>query len=105
MKLWPDLAFGGNSPVQESFKHSIIVVLPAPLGPTMRVRGLKKVTTCLFSGSKLRMPLISILSTVLILIPPSSLSPTIILYTIYITLLFLVFLKCRAYNQETNTLN
>jgi hypothetical protein len=32
----------------------------------MRVRGLKKATTCLFSGSKLRMPLISILSTVLI---------------------------------------
>lgn len=25
MKLWPDLAFGGNSPVQESFKHSIMV--------------------------------------------------------------------------------
>lgn len=25
MKLWPDLAFGGNSPVQESFKHSMIV--------------------------------------------------------------------------------
>ena len=25
MKLWPDLALGGNSPVQESFKHSMIV--------------------------------------------------------------------------------
>lgn len=25
MKLWPDLALGGNSPVHESFKHSIIV--------------------------------------------------------------------------------
>lgn len=92
MKLWPDLALGGNSPVQESFKHSMIVcekmhvwesikligwgwlfrnemehtVLPAPLGPTIRVKGLKKVMTFLFSGSKLRMPLISILSTVLI---------------------------------------
>jgi len=44
----------------------IITVFPAPLGPTMRVRGLKKVMTCLFSGSKLRIPFISILSTVLI---------------------------------------
>jgi hypothetical protein len=43
-----------------------ITVLPAPLGPTIRVKGLKKVMTFLFSGSKLRMPLISILSTVLI---------------------------------------
>ena len=43
-----------------------ITVLPAPLGPTIRVKGLKKVMTCLFSGSKLRMPFISILSTVLI---------------------------------------
>lgn len=25
MKLWPDLALGGNSPVQESFKHSMMV--------------------------------------------------------------------------------
>lgn len=25
MKLWPDLALGGNSPVQDSFKHSIMV--------------------------------------------------------------------------------
>lgn len=66
MKLWPERALGGNSPVQESFKHSIMVVLPAPLWPTIRVKGLKKVTTFLFSGSKLRMPLISILSTVLI---------------------------------------
>jgi hypothetical protein len=41
-------------------------VFPAPLGPTIRVKGLKKVMTFLFSGSKLRMPLISILSTVLI---------------------------------------
>lgn len=32
----------------------------------MRVKGLKKVMTCLFSGSKLRIPFISILSTVLI---------------------------------------
>lgn len=43
-----------------------MVVLPAPLGPTIRVKGLKKVMTCLFSGSKLRIPFISILSTVLI---------------------------------------
>lgn len=41
-------------------------VFPAPLGPTMRVKGLKKVMTFLFSGSKLRMPFINILSTVLI---------------------------------------
>lgn len=98
MKLWPDLAFGGNSPVQDTFKHSIIVcknheiatnfsiteakkwewteekrkglrnftVFPAPLAPTIRVKGLKKVTTFLFSGSKLLIPLINILSTVLI---------------------------------------
>jgi hypothetical protein len=37
------------------------------------VRGLKKVMTFLFSGSKLRIPLISILSTVLIL-PPETYS-------------------------------
>lgn len=49
-----------------------LTVLPAPLGPTMRVRGLKKVMTFLFSGSKLRIPLISILSTVLILPSPYS---------------------------------
>jgi hypothetical protein len=44
--------------------------LPAPLGPTIRVKGLKKVMTFLFSGSKLRMPLINILSTVLIFLLP-----------------------------------
>ena len=40
--------------------------MPAPLGPTIRVKGLKKVMTFLFSGSKLRIPFINILSTVLI---------------------------------------
>lgn len=44
----------------------MITVLPAPLGPTIRVKGLKKVMTFLFSGSKLRIPFINILSTVLI---------------------------------------
>lgn len=44
----------------------MMVVFPAPLWPTIRVRGLKKVMTCLLSGSKLRIPLMSILSTVLI---------------------------------------
>lgn len=109
-KVWPERELGGSSPVQESFRHSMIVcktnrtehtkinpgttnllgagsriqrcnqthtVLPAPLGPTMRVSGLKKVMTFLLSGSKLRIPLISILSTVLILphepqVPPST---------------------------------
>lgn len=46
--------------------NQLITVLPAPLGPTIRVKGLKKVITFLFSGSKLRIPFISILSTVLI---------------------------------------
>lgn len=40
----------------------------------MRVRGLKKAMTCLFSGSKLRTPLISILSTVLMVVERRSLS-------------------------------
>lgn len=53
----------------------IDTVLPAPLGPTIRVKGLKKVMTFLFSGSKLRIPFISILSTVLI-VSPFSVSPT-----------------------------
>lgn len=50
----------------EKLINQLITVLPAPLGPTIRVKGLKKVITFLFSGSKLRIPFISILSTVLI---------------------------------------
>lgn len=85
IKDWPDLAFGGSSPVVATFKDSIIVcmqevghnieftealrghlaslpdawghladpsyatrtltVFPAPFGPTISVRGLKKVMT------------------------------------------------------------
>lgn len=43
-----------------------LTVFPAPFGPTIKVRGRKNVMTLVFSGLKLRMPLITILSTVLI---------------------------------------
>lgn len=67
MKLWPDLALGGNSLEQESFKYSRMVVFLVLLGPTIGFKGLKKVMMCLVSGTKLQIPFISILSTVLFL--------------------------------------
>lgn len=67
MKLWPDLALGGNSLEQESFKYLRMVVFPVLLGPTIGVKRLKKVMMCLVSRTKLQIPFISILSTVLFL--------------------------------------
>lgn len=43
----PPLLFGGISPVVAYLRHSMIVVFPAPLCPTMIVRGaLNSITFC-----------------------------------------------------------
>mmetsp|Transcript_4032 Transcript_4032/g.16467 ORF Transcript_4032/g.16467 Transcript_4032/m.16467 type:complete len:236 (+) Transcript_4032:4292-4999(+) len=63
MKACPARALGGSSPVVAIFKHSITVVFPAPLRPTISVRGFGKMIAWSLSGLKLRMPLMSILST------------------------------------------
>ena len=39
MNVLPELEEGGNDPVVIAFKHSIMVVLPAPLWPKIRVSG------------------------------------------------------------------
>mmetsp|Transcript_1738 Transcript_1738/g.4492 ORF Transcript_1738/g.4492 Transcript_1738/m.4492 type:complete len:256 (-) Transcript_1738:63-830(-) len=63
MNAWPARALGGSSPVVAIFRHSMTVVFPAPLRPTMRVRGLGNMIAWSLSGLKLRMPFMSILST------------------------------------------
>ena len=57
-----DLHVGGKDPVQACFRHSMTVVFPLPLGPTIIVKGLKNVIASSLYGPKLRMPLISIFS-------------------------------------------
>eukprot|EP00923_Selenidium_pygospionis_P020891 GHVN01036016.1.p2 GENE.GHVN01036016.1~~GHVN01036016.1.p2 ORF type:complete len:154 (+),score=52.54 GHVN01036016.1:395-856(+) len=62
----PLLQFGGSSPVVAIFKHSTIVVLPAPLCPTMRVRGRSNFNTSNLSGPNERIPQIPSRSSVVI---------------------------------------
>jgi hypothetical protein len=46
MKFLPRFASGGSSPVSAILMHSMIVVLPEPLLPTMSVSGLRNAMTC-----------------------------------------------------------
>lgn len=54
-KLRPILQFGGRLPVAAYLRDSITVVLPAPFGPRISVRG-KNLISWQVSGSKLRTP-------------------------------------------------
>jgi hypothetical protein len=63
-KLWPFLLLGGIVPVVACLRHSMIVVLPAPLCPTMRESGVLKSNTSSWCGPKLRMPCTFSFSTV-----------------------------------------
>ena len=44
-KFLPRLASGGSSPVRAILMHSMMVVLPEPLLPTIRVRGFRNAMT------------------------------------------------------------
>ena len=66
-KVWPFLQLGGIEPVVTCLRHSMMVVLPAPLWPTMSVMGVLKCSLVSLCGLKLRMPEMSIFSSVHIL--------------------------------------
>lgn len=80
-------------------------VLPAPLGPTIRVKGLKKVITFLFSGSKLRMPLISILSTVLIFFLARSLTHSPLFFSVLLCSLFIPLQLSSPHSNSIQTIH
>jgi hypothetical protein len=52
----PPLLFGGSSPVVAYLRHSMMVVLPDPLYPTMRVSGVLNCMASRTAGLKDRMP-------------------------------------------------
>lgn len=58
----PPLLFGGCSPVVAYFRHSMTVVFPEPLYPTIRVSGVKNWMVSLELGANERMPWMDSLS-------------------------------------------
>lgn len=52
----PPLLLGGSSPVVAYLRHSIMVVLPEPLYPTMRVSGVLNWMASRTDGLNERMP-------------------------------------------------
>ena len=58
----PPLLFGGSSPVVPYFRHSIMVVFPEPLYPTMRVNGVLNWIASRLLCEKDRMPWMDSLS-------------------------------------------
>jgi hypothetical protein len=62
-KLCPFLELGGSAPVVACFRHSIIVVLPAPFCPTISESGTEKSIGISLCWLKLLIPLIRSFST------------------------------------------
>ena len=53
---WPFATFGGSPPVQPILRHSMIVVFPHPLSPTIMVSGFRNLIVFDSKGEKARIP-------------------------------------------------